>query len=90
MPMFGADVVALRGLAWSLRRKQQEIEASRQRLSAIVDSMPWTGIDHDRFVDEWRRVHSPAFSTIAAEMSRASSLAAHHADRQEQASRRSF
>ena len=89
MPMFGADVAALRGLAWSLRRKQQEIEASRRRLAAIVDSLPWTGVDHDRFVDEWRRVHSPALMTITSELSQASSQAAYHAERQEQASRRS-
>lgn len=89
MSMFGADVAALRGLAWTLRRKQQEIDASRRRLTAIVESLPWTGIDHDRFVDEWRRVHGPALTTIATEMSQASSQAADHADRQEQASRRS-
>ena len=88
MPMVGADVVALRGLAWSLLRKQQEIEASRRRLAAIVDSLPWTGVDHDRFVDEWRRVHSPALMTVTSELSQASSQAAYHADRQEQASRR--
>lgn len=89
MPMFGADIAALRGLAWSLRRKKQEIEASRQRLAAIVDGLPWTGADHDRFVDEWRRVHSPALMTIVTEMSQASSQATYHANRQEQASRRS-
>lgn len=89
MPMFGADVTALRGLAWALRRKQHEIEASRQRLAVIVDSLPWAGVDHDRFVDEWRRVHDPALMTIATEMSQASSQAADHAGRQEHASRRS-
>ena len=87
MPMFGADVAALRGLARSLRHKQEEIEASRRRLTAIVENLPWTGLDHDRFVDEWRRIHSPALMTIAAEMSRASSQATDHAGRQEQASR---
>lgn len=89
MSMFGADIAALRGLAWSLRRKQQEIEASRRRLATIVDGLPWTGADHDRFVDEWRRVHGPALMTITTEMSHASRQAAYHADRQEQASRRS-
>lgn len=88
MPMFGADVAALRGLAWSLRRKQQEIDASRRRLTAIVESLPWAGVDHDRFADEWRRVHGPALTTVVGEMSQAASQAAHHADRQEQASRR--
>ncbi|MDW3215452.1 MAG: hypothetical protein R8G01_15730 [Ilumatobacteraceae bacterium] len=88
MPMFGADIAALRGLAWSLRRKRQEIDESRRRLAAIVDSLPWTGVDHDRFVDEWRWVHGPALMAIATELSQASSQATYHADRQEQASRR--
>ena len=88
MPMFGADIAALRGFAGSLRREEQEIEATRRRLGAVVDSLPWTGTDHDRFVDEWRRVHSPALMTIVTEMGQASGQAYHHADRQEQASRR--
>ena len=88
MSMFGADVTALRGFAWALRRRKQEIEATRQRLAAVVDSLPWTGDDHDRFVDEWRRVHSPALMSIVTEMGHASERAAHHAARQEQASRR--
>ena len=89
MPMFGADVAALRGLARALHHKQQEIDASRRRLTAIVESLPWTGADHDRFVDEWHRVHGPALMTIVTEMSQASSQAADHAGRQEHASRRS-
>jgi len=87
--MSGADVAALRGFASSLRRHQREVEATIQRLTAIVDSLPWTGADHERFVDEWRRVHGRALMTIVAEMSQASSQARSHADRQEQASRRS-
>jgi uncharacterized protein YukE len=88
MPMFGADVAALRGLARSLRRERQEIEGTRQRLANAVDRLPWTGGDHDRFVDEWRRMHSPALMTIVTEMAQASGQADYHADRQEQASRR--
>ena len=87
--MFGADVAALRRFAWSLRRRTQEIEATRRRLALVVDAMPWTGDDHDRFVDEWRRVHSPALMAIVTEMAQASGQAAYHADRQEQASGRS-
>lgn len=89
MPMFGADIVALRRLAWSLRHKQQEIEASRRRMASAVENLPWTGPDHDRFVDEWRRVHSPALMSVVADMSQASSQATSHANRQELASRRS-
>lgn len=88
MPMFGADIAALRRFAWSLRRRKQEIDATRERLAGVVESLPWTGDDHDRFVEEWRRVHSPALMSIVTEMSQASSQAAYHADRQEQASRR--
>lgn len=88
MPMFGADIAALRGFARSLRRQRQEIEATRRRLATVVDSLPWAGADHDRFVDEWRRVHSPALMSVVTGMSQASSQADHHADRQEQASRR--
>lgn len=89
MPMFGADVAALRDLARTLHRKQHEIDASRRRLTAIVDDLPWTGLDHDRFVDEWHRLHSPALMAVVTEMSQASSQAADHAGRQEHASRRS-
>lgn len=88
MPMLGADVAALRDLSWLLRRKQHEIEASHRRLAAIVDSMPWIGIDRDRFVDDWRRMHSPALMAIITELSQASGETAAHADRQEHASRR--
>ena len=87
--MFGADVAALRRFAWSLRHRKREIEATRRRLAVVVDGMSWSGDDHDRFVDEWRRVHSPALMAIVTEMAQASGQAAHHADRQERASHRS-
>jgi uncharacterized protein YukE len=89
MSMFGADIAALRGLAWSLRRKQQDIDASRQRLASVVENLPWAGSDHDRFVDEWRRVHAPALADVVTDMAEASRRAGYHADRQEDASRRS-
>lgn len=88
MPMYGADVAALRGFASSLLRRKQEIEATRQRLSAIVEHLPWSGTDHDRFVDDWRRIHSPGLMSVASELSSASNQATYHANRQEQASRR--
>ncbi|MDJ0770130.1 MAG: hypothetical protein QNJ12_15115 [Ilumatobacter sp.] len=88
MSIVGADIAALRGFAWSLRRRKQEIEATRQRLAATVENLPWTGSDHDRFVDEWRRVHSPGLMQLTGELSNASNEAYYHANRQEQASRR--
>lgn len=87
--MFGADVAALRQLAWSLRYGNQEIDESRRRLAALVETLPWAGADRDRFVDEWHRVHSPTLTTIVNEMSAASGQASYHAARQERASRRS-
>ena len=88
MSMVGADVAALRAFARSLRHRQQEIEATRRRLAAVVEHLPWTGPDHDRFVDEWRGVHAPGLARLIGELGSASSEAYHHANRQEQASRR--
>jgi uncharacterized protein YukE len=87
MTMWGADVDALRGLAGTLRRTHEAIDATRRRLGAAVDGVLWVGDDHARFADEWRRVHSPALMTIASEMSHASGQAEWHADQQEHASR---
>ena len=88
MSMVGADVAALRAFATSLRHRHHEIEATRQRLTAIVENLPWRGADHDRFVDEWRHVHNPGLRLLAVELASASDEAADHAHRQEQASRR--
>jgi uncharacterized protein YukE len=87
MTMYGADIAALRGLAGALRRTQHDIDATRRHLTAAVERLPWAGRDHDRFADEWRRVHDPALTTVAIELSNASRLALVHADRQEHASR---
>jgi hypothetical protein len=87
MAMHGADVAALRGLAGRLRRRQLAIDETRRRLAAVVDGLPWSGPDHDRFVDEWRRLHVPALVAVATEMSTASRRADAHADEQERASR---
>ena len=88
MSMFGADIAALRGFASSLLRRKQEIEVTRQRLATIVETLPWSGSDHDRFVEEWRQVLSPGLMRLVGELSSASRDAYHHADQQEQASRR--
>jgi hypothetical protein len=87
MTMHGADIAALRGLAGALRRTQHDIDAMRRRLTAAVETLPWDGGDHGRFVDEWRRLHGPALATVAVELSDASRLARAHADQQEHASR---
>lgn len=86
MPMFGADVAALRELARALRREQHETDATRRRLAGVVGGLPWSGDDHDHFVDEWRRVHEPALLTVTNELGDAADRARHHADRQEHAS----
>ena len=86
--MVGADIAALRGFASSLARRKQEIEATRQRVAALVEKLPWSGRDHDRFVEEWRRIHNPGLMQLTSELSSASSQAYHSANHQEQASRR--
>lgn len=86
--MSGADVAALRSLGWALRRRRQEIDATRRRLSGAVEALNWSGADRDRFVEEWRRVHAPSLSSIAEELGDAADRARHHAERQEWASRR--
>lgn len=88
MSMVGADIAALREFASSLRYRRQEIDSTRQHLSAVVENLPWAGDDRDRFVDEWRRVHAPGIARIVGELASAAREASDHADRQEQASRR--
>ena len=88
MSIVGADIVALREFARSLRHRQHEIEATRQRLTAVVENLPWAGGDHDRFVGEWRDIHGPGIARLVGELSVAAREASDHAHRQEQASRR--
>lgn len=88
MSMVGADIAALREFASSLRYRRQEVDATRQHLTAVVENLPWAGDDHDRFVGEWRRVHAPGIAQMVDELATAAREASDHADRQEHASRR--
>ncbi len=85
--MVGADIAALRWFASSLLRRKQEIEVTRQRLAATIGALAWCGVDHDRFVEQWQRVHDPALVALIGELSDDASQANNSANRQEQASR---
>jgi hypothetical protein len=86
MSMIGGDVAAIRGFVTGLRRRSQQITATTNRLTSLVDSVPWVGPDRERFVQEWQGTHRPALLDLCAGLVEAADTAARHADEQEAAS----
>ena len=87
MAYIGGDPIAIRQFANSVLSRRDEIEATTQRLSRLVESVPWEGNDKERFVREWRSVHEPSVSRLMLDMIGLSQDANNAAARQEQASR---
>jgi uncharacterized protein YukE len=85
MGMHGADAPALRWFSGRARRSRNEIVTLRDRVTSVVDQLPWRGADRDRFVDDWRRIHAPAITHAAAELDGVAEQARRAAERQEAA-----
>lgn len=86
MSMVGGDVPAIRNFVIGLRRRSQQITATTNRLSAVIDGVPWVGPDREQFVQEWQGTHRPALLDLCAGLVEAAGTAARHADEQEAAS----
>ena len=87
MALVGGDAPALFRFANELRQRRASIEATTQRLGALVEQATWVGADRDRFMSEWHGRHAPALLGVVRELGDAANQIAHHATQQEQASR---
>lgn len=83
----GMDIVQVRTLARQMRVDAREIEVLADRMTALIEGLPWKGGDRDRFMNEWRSRHASALRRAAGGLADASRQAHDHANRQEQASR---
>ena len=87
MSMVGADVPALRNLANVLVGRARKVEATKNQMTALIQSLPWVGPDRDQFVADWNDVHHPNLIRLIDDLTDASGRANYHADTQEAASR---
>jgi hypothetical protein len=86
MSMVGADVPALRAFVSAMTNRRRQIETTTNKLSALVNSLPWVGPDYERFKAEWDTVHHPNLIRLLSDMGTASSKCSKAADAQEAAS----
>lgn len=84
--MVGGDVPAIRNFVTGLRRRSQQIATTTNRLSTVIESIPWVGPDREEFIREWQGTHRPALLDLCSGLNDAAVTAAHHADEQEAAS----
>lgn len=87
MTYIGGDPVAIRQFARSVLARREQIDATTERLSRLVQSVPWAGDDRERFLGEWRSVHEPGVARLLLDMIDLSHEANNAAARQDQASR---
>ena len=86
MGLSGADVGAIRNFVLELRGRSQEVMNTVNRLTAVIEAVPWVGVDRDRFVQDWTGSHRPALVELCNDLVDAAKTATRHADQQEAAS----
>lgn len=87
LSILGADVNALRGFADGLRGRAHQLDELVSRLTPMIDGLPWSGPDRDRFVRAWHGDHAAALTHVCSDMRDAATLASTKADEQLEASR---
>ncbi|MGI5187766.1 C2 family cysteine protease [Promicromonospora sp. CA-289599] len=84
--MYGADVEALRALGTAMERHGETLELAVGQLTDAVNSVQWSGQDHEEFVNEWQARHAVALLAVAQAIAAAGAKAVANADAQEQTS----
>lgn len=86
--MLGADAPALFNFAQVLRDRMNQVEETRNRLTAVIEGLDWVGDDREQFLDQWRTIHNPGLSTLVADLLGVSQDVEGHAQRQTETSGR--
>lgn len=82
----GADVAALRGWAAAASDGAARLEDLVLGLDHALVTLPWSGPDQQRFLEDWQRRHSPAVRGASRALVHASDRVSLDADEQELAS----
>lgn len=87
MPMFGADIEALRQLATTFKNKADELDTDVDAvLTQALHSSPWEGPDADAFRSSWSTQLTPRIQEAVAALRTAALDLQRNADEQERAS----
>lgn len=83
----GMDIAQVRTLAREMTQEAAEIQSMLQSLTAQLTAVPWSGLDRERFLDEWRLRHVAKLRQVEQSLRDAAAQATEYARRQENASR---
>lgn len=86
MSMIGGDAAAIREFARRLAARAEQIQEAQQRMTSVVEGLPWAGDDRDRFVREWRQIHQPNIARMVLDLGNVVGDAHRAADAQDRAS----
>lgn len=86
MSMVGADVPGLRQFVSAITQRRRQIENTTNRLTALVENLPWVGPDYERFKADWAQIHHPNLIRLLTDMGTAATKCSKAADAQEAAS----
>lgn len=87
MGFVGLDAVSIQHLSRQLTKQSQEVSASASRIASLVEQVPWTGNDRDRFTHTWSVELSPRLRRASDLLKEAAGEAQRGADDQERISR---